>query len=1213
MERYSELYGTAKGVGAASQSTGTYARLKASKGLAGFLKSLGSENNTLTLERVKSLLKGFKPLEDYDSQLLYDKPVAVCYAPLYLNRFRDMPDQIKPFQVISISGAEQLSRESVYTHTILMRQELLLEDGPYCYLDQIFGTRLTSWTDVKLAREDPHTFDCDALPQKVQVQIQSGDRQLVNAAVCHLLQGKRVVLYLEKGAPFNQRAWELLRDIYSLLPPVLAAGIGFATYTSELQRLMEETSIRLFVLPGGSGIPLPGTYELAVLQAGAPVEAAHSDLSRSIQFLEERLSWEQRRDVLAQLFRHVKASQLTPERYQEAVRSFASDPVFAWLREPAQGAPLQTAAEITALYDRFPLCKSIPWVMEAFTAKISQQLAPGLSLRRLRADVVEQSLEAIQEKQEAVCKQLSEQYAVLSQLDDYDIGPLVGNQVAAHIEKACQDRAKQEMAALLLAEEAKRRDAVARLEQEKAAAAEKARAELERVQTSAAQERAQLLEEQETQRQSAAVQLQHLKEEHSRELQGLNLLLQRERDGWNTQIIQKNEELQRRAQEMQALKASQAAKEQDLKKQSDSLRRQLEARERDNAQLRANNDKLSKRLRQGEDAVPRETSAGDKAKGSVSPLQKLLKSPLRAMLTGCIMVAVVLGAVLAVVLVRDSGAIAALRTQVQDLTQEKLQLKADLEQSQTPADQEEVPPVQEETVLLQDSDITAAALAAGYTQVLLDEAAEMAAASRIPEGYRCLAAIEVTATQETVAENGGETVLETASEAASANGASAPADVAAAATDAETNARTPNRITEIPASNAQTPESGGDTAAPDSAAETTEDTAESDPAAPDASNEVGTTVATAPEEAWIFILQKEQPTAVANSAAVPDGDAAETDRTPASNGDEAIGAGGTAGGDVTSNVGSPTETTAPAHTGEVAEDAQLPAGAGDAAAAGNATVPEEVAQLQSALFSHGDLAVLSDGADVKGLNDGLKILQALVEVLPDGEAAATQAVLETSGGTVPLTDAVEQEQLGWSSLTFLPATEPQTDAALQLAGTPLLRMRAGTRYYSIFPAGTAFASQLHVMYPVGDGLLVRERPLEQLFSELLKKYPEYRAVEETETYPTPEDALVLLTLRPAETAYGGMPAGVIQLLWLEDPEQAGALGAIQQIGNLALVATDKALETDAMELFTALWQALYEDATVPSITNLRESVREETGAQEETVTQEETAAQTPNA
>ena len=890
MERYSELYGTAKGVGAASQSTGTYSRLKASKGLAGFLKSLGSENNTLTLERVKSLLKGFKPLEDYDGQLLYDKPVAVCYAPLYLNRFRDMPDQIKPFQVISISGAEQLSRESVYTHTILMRQELLLEDGPYCYLDQIFGTRLTSWSDVKLAREDPRTFDCDALPQKAQVQIQSGDRQLVNAAVCHLLRGKRVVLYLEKGAAFNQRAWELLRGIYSLLPPVLAVGIGFATYTSELQRLMEETSIRLFVLPGGSGIPLPGAYELAVLQAGAPVEETHSDLSRSVQFLEEGLSWEQRRDVLLQLFPRTKASQLTPERYQETVRGFASDPVFAWLRDPAQGAPLQTAAEITALYDRFPLCKSIPWVMEAFAAKISRQLAPGLNLRRLRADVVEQSLEAVQNKQEDAYKQLSEQYTVLSKLDASDISPLVGSQVAAHTEKACQDRAQQELAALLLAEEAKRRDAVAHLEQEKAAAAEKARAELERVQTAAAQERAQLLEEQETQRQSAAAQLQHLKEQHSRELQGLNLSLQRERDGWNTQMIQKNEELQRRTQEMQALKESHAAKEQDYKKQSDSLRRQLEARERDNAQLRANNDQLNKRLRQENGGAVEEIPAGGEAKGSASPIQKLLKSPIRALLTGCIMAAIVLGAVLTVVLVRDSGAIAALRTQVQDLTQAKLQLEADLEQSRLPEDQEEAPPVQEEPVLLQDSDITAAALAAGYTQVLLDEAAETAAASRIPEGYRCLAAIEVTAAQEPVAESGGETASETTSEAVPANGASAPADLAATAADAETNAHTPNRITEIPTSDVQTPEPDGDAAVPDAAAEPPETTAEpdsaaTDPAAHDASAETGTTAA-APEEAWIFILQKEQ--TADNSAAMPDGGAAEVDGAPAADGDEAI-------------------------------------------------------------------------------------------------------------------------------------------------------------------------------------------------------------------------------------------------------------------------------------------------------------------------------------
>lgn len=253
MKRYSLLTGT-------SQSSG-YMPLGKSRGLDRFLTEIGSPDNKIIINMVSKLLSGIRKKDAYKTEKKNTSvPLAIRYASLHLAQADEKLSGLKPFCALSVNGFEERTeedsgdaRQSQYSFTTVIAREILRQaENGYCYLDQIFGTRFIRWTDVRGYRNNASQINFDALPQKVLPELCSSDRPVVIRTVEGIYYRKAVVIRLETESSFNERAWELLTQIYSLMQPVLATEIGFSTYsdTEDIRDLTEKTSIRIFIVPG---------------------------------------------------------------------------------------------------------------------------------------------------------------------------------------------------------------------------------------------------------------------------------------------------------------------------------------------------------------------------------------------------------------------------------------------------------------------------------------------------------------------------------------------------------------------------------------------------------------------------------------------------------------------------------------------------------------------------------------------------------------------------------------------------------------------------------------------------------------------------------------------------------------------------------------------------------------------------------------------------
>lgn len=465
MKRYSNLYGTIYASG--NQSVAVYASVGSSQQLPAFLNEIGATNAQLTVDTVRNILAGFPNDEvyaaHYASQPKNDLPVSVRYAPMHLRNHPSMPNTIKPFTAIGISGNENKrdegdNRYSTYVQTLYIGREHMHEpvtekvggvQKTYNYLDQIFGTQLLSHTELALVRGNKIRMDYDALPGKVEPRMQLQDRTVVFNTVDAVFDNKTVVIRLEKGCAFNKRAWELLIPIYALMPPRLATEIGFATYLlpSEIQKLAADTSMRIFVLPAECDLSGLEAADTLIMDLDAPVRAVAGEEIGKILNAWNRLAWEKRLVAMERIFADTAANFNDKELFIQRSTDFFTE-LRSWEKEEwLEKGSIATLEELKAKFDSLPLCAQIPWAKETFAAKVPVMLRKGVTLPQLTADALAAALYGKTEEQKREAQQLYRFASDLASLDAIQAAKASGKLVRAKtLEEAAPELEAQKQA-----------------------------------------------------------------------------------------------------------------------------------------------------------------------------------------------------------------------------------------------------------------------------------------------------------------------------------------------------------------------------------------------------------------------------------------------------------------------------------------------------------------------------------------------------------------------------------------------------------------------------------------------------------------------------------------------------------------------------------------------------------------------------------------------
>lgn len=367
MERYSTLWGT--------EQSGPYRRLGTSKRLGNFLtQKIGAANIKDVVELTEKLVTGIAMLPGYENETLINKPLAVVYAPLYLEKKPGMTKGMKGFCALGISGLEHRDgmRESAFSHTWFFPREDMLAEGEFNYLDLLMGTRLTNNQDVALHREGSLEINMEQLPQKVQPVLVKKDMTVVLSAIDALYQKKNVVLVLENGVNFNSRSMALLTQIYSMMQPVMATETGFATYQSQ-KRILElsaDTNVQIYLVPAGSDLSgLPASkFEILNVAGGAPAQRTPVTETLTMWL---KLDWKSRSRAMMHLFKD-SSDYTNADQFVKLSREFIAQAqdLSAWASDTTKHKTITSLAELKAEDKTETSWKLVPWAKETFEKKI---------------------------------------------------------------------------------------------------------------------------------------------------------------------------------------------------------------------------------------------------------------------------------------------------------------------------------------------------------------------------------------------------------------------------------------------------------------------------------------------------------------------------------------------------------------------------------------------------------------------------------------------------------------------------------------------------------------------------------------------------------------------------------------------------------------------------------------------------------------------------
>ena len=372
MERYSTLWGT--------DPSGTYRRLGSSQRLGNFLtQKIGAANIKDVVELTEKLVTGITVLPGYENETLINKPLAVVYAPLYLEKMAGMTKGMKGFCAMAVSGLEHrkdLDRETSFSHTWFFPRADMLAGGELNYLDMLMGSRLTTNQDVKLHREGALEINFERQPQKVEPTLVKKDLPFVIAAIDALYQKKNVVLVLENGVNFNTRSMELLTQIYAMMQPVMATETGFATYQTQkrILDLSEKTNVQIFVVPRGADLGELPASKFEILTLGGQLNLQRTPVAETLATW-MKMDWKMRSRAMAHLFAG-SADYANADQFVKLSREFLAQAqdLSSWLSDTSKHKSITTVAELQAEDKTATGWKLVPWAKEAFEKKIPELL-----------------------------------------------------------------------------------------------------------------------------------------------------------------------------------------------------------------------------------------------------------------------------------------------------------------------------------------------------------------------------------------------------------------------------------------------------------------------------------------------------------------------------------------------------------------------------------------------------------------------------------------------------------------------------------------------------------------------------------------------------------------------------------------------------------------------------------------------------------------------
>ncbi len=398
MERY--IHGTT--------SSGPYGRIGVTDGMSTFLDEIGAVNYGAVLDAVRAVTNRFQRLSDYPDRITSDAPVSFRYAPMHLYRLRDMPDQIRPFCALGVTGMENRHewRDSTYSDTVFFSYDEPLdqdgdsETGPLYFVDYVFGCRMMNWVDVRELRESSTQIDITPGFDRVNAEIRESDRSVIIASVRALYKGKSLVIVPERDWSFNARAKNILAQLYSMLPPYLARETGFAAYIdpNEISGLDSTTSVRVFVVSEKELPKVSKSDDLLILDLNTAPQEAEQNADREMKLIRRwtKMDHTFRQRVLSELFADTAGRYLEEELYYQRSEEFFSDPFFKWItsgNNPDWGT-MDSLRQLRAKYESFPICQRLPFAKELFKEAIPRLLKGSVSLEDLCAAALSEAYDA---------------------------------------------------------------------------------------------------------------------------------------------------------------------------------------------------------------------------------------------------------------------------------------------------------------------------------------------------------------------------------------------------------------------------------------------------------------------------------------------------------------------------------------------------------------------------------------------------------------------------------------------------------------------------------------------------------------------------------------------------------------------------------------------------------------------------------------------------
>lgn len=362
MERYGVIYGT--------DSLGEYGQMAISDNIRDLVERTNTPYPMEAVELAQKLMSGYEQLGDWDGQPKKNKPLAIRYGCVRLaNRF-DMPAEMKPLYAVSVSGVEILLGYKKYNYAgmaLVDRRELLSQTGMN-YMDHIFGTHLLGAGEMERVRQGMGKCDPALKPERVTPVLKEEDLPAAVTIANLVLSGKRVIVRLEKGYVFNQRALELLAQVYSLLPPQRAIETGFAAYvpTGKIKTAIDEVGISIFVVPGDVTVS-DGVAGCTLVDLEQDAKFPGGNMAVCLRRWAQ-LGWEDRYEAMLKVFGGLNGAAPSGDEYVAKSIKFFSDPIFKF--KPAPGK-CPTLEALKAEFDRYPaLAMDIGSLNETFRRAI---------------------------------------------------------------------------------------------------------------------------------------------------------------------------------------------------------------------------------------------------------------------------------------------------------------------------------------------------------------------------------------------------------------------------------------------------------------------------------------------------------------------------------------------------------------------------------------------------------------------------------------------------------------------------------------------------------------------------------------------------------------------------------------------------------------------------------------------------------------------------